>query len=118
MHIHSYWTVVGFAGQALFFGRFFVQWLASERRKTSVIPKAFWFLSLAGSAVLLAYAIHRRDQTAPHRLRLTARVGAQRVFGHDSDALQAERIVAPARFLQRRRDGLAVPCRRKVRPRR
>jgi len=57
----SVWLVVGFLGQALFFGRFFVQWLASERRKASVIPNAFWYLSLAGGAVLLSYAIHRRD---------------------------------------------------------
>ena len=59
--LNPLWLVVGFLGQALFFGRFFVQWLASERHKASVIPNAFWYLSLAGGAVLLAYAIHRRD---------------------------------------------------------
>jgi lipid-A-disaccharide synthase-like uncharacterized protein len=55
------WLGIGFFGQALFFGRFFVQWLASERRKASVIPRAFWFFSLGGGLVLLAYAIHRKD---------------------------------------------------------
>lgn len=55
------WTVVGFLGQALFFGRFFVQWIASERSKRSVVPRSFWYLSMAGGAVLLVYAIHRRD---------------------------------------------------------
>jgi lipid-A-disaccharide synthase-like uncharacterized protein len=25
------------------------------------VPRSFWYLSLAGGAVLLAYAIHRRD---------------------------------------------------------
>ncbi|MFQ5719534.1 MAG: lipid-A-disaccharide synthase N-terminal domain-containing protein [Acidobacteriota bacterium] len=55
------WLWIGFAGQALFFGRFFIQWLASERRKQSVIPTAFWFLSIGGGLVLLGYAIHRRD---------------------------------------------------------
>jgi lipid-A-disaccharide synthase-like uncharacterized protein len=58
---NPYWLAFGFFGQALFFGRFFVQWLASERRKESVIPPAFWFLSLAGGLVLLVYVIHRRD---------------------------------------------------------
>jgi lipid-A-disaccharide synthase-like uncharacterized protein len=38
-----------------------VQWIVSERRKASVIPLAFWWFSLAGGAVLLTYAIHRRD---------------------------------------------------------
>jgi len=55
------WLVIGFFGQALFFGRFFVQWLASERRKASVVPTAFWFFSMGGGLVLLAYAIHRKD---------------------------------------------------------
>lgn len=57
MHIDSIWTVVGFAGQALFFCRFFVQWLASERAKRSVIPQAFWYFSLGGGTVLLLYAV-------------------------------------------------------------
>lgn len=55
------WIAVGFFGQALFTGRFFVQWIASERRKASVIPRAFWFLSLGGGIVLLAYAMYRKD---------------------------------------------------------
>ena len=61
MDAKTVWIVIGFIGQALFFGRFFVQWIASERRKQSVIPRSFWYLSLAGGSVLLAYAIHRRD---------------------------------------------------------
>ena len=55
------WILIGFLGQALFFGRFFVQWIASERRKQSVIPAAFWYLSIGGGLVLLCYSIHRRD---------------------------------------------------------
>ena len=55
------WIVIGFLGQALFSARFFVQWLASERVKRSVIPTAFWYFSLAGGVTLLAYAIHRQD---------------------------------------------------------
>jgi len=58
---HTLWLVVGFCGQALFFGRFLVQWIASERQKASVIPPAFWYLSIAGGLVLLAYSIQRRD---------------------------------------------------------
>ena len=55
------WMMIGFIGQAFFFGRFFVQWLASERQKTSVVPTQFWYFSVVGGLVLLAYAIHRRD---------------------------------------------------------
>jgi lipid-A-disaccharide synthase-like uncharacterized protein len=55
------WTAIGFLGQGMFFSRFAVQWLVSERRGESHIPVAFWWLSLAGSLVTLAYALHRRD---------------------------------------------------------
>ncbi|SHF68503.1 Uncharacterized N-terminal domain of lipid-A-disaccharide synthase [Modicisalibacter ilicicola DSM 19980] len=55
------WLAIGFLGQALFSARFLVQWLASERAKRSIVPTAFWFLSLGGGATLLAYALYRRD---------------------------------------------------------
>jgi lipid-A-disaccharide synthase-like uncharacterized protein len=55
------WYAIGFSGQVLFSARFIVQWIASEVKKKSVIPVAFWFLSLGGSLVLLTYAIYRRD---------------------------------------------------------
>ncbi|AZC31204.1 lipid-A-disaccharide synthase N-terminal domain-containing protein [Pseudomonas chlororaphis] len=55
------WLVVGFAGQLVFTGRFALQWLYSEYKKRSLIPVGFWYLSLVGSALLLAYAIYRQD---------------------------------------------------------
>ncbi|HPM41787.1 MAG TPA: lipid-A-disaccharide synthase N-terminal domain-containing protein [bacterium] len=58
---NSVWVAVGFAGQALFGARFVWQWVKSERKKRVVVPMAFWYLSVAGGATLLAYAIHRRD---------------------------------------------------------
>jgi len=53
--------VIGFTGQAMFFMRFFVQWLYSEKHKRSLIPIAFWYFSLGGSSLLLIYAIIKRD---------------------------------------------------------
>ena len=55
------WLIVGCSGQLLFTARFVVQWLASERQQKSVVPVAFWWLSLLGGSVLLCYAISRRD---------------------------------------------------------
>ena len=55
------WIGVGFLGQAFFTSRFLVQWIISERRRESVIPIAFWWLSLLGGGTLLAYAIWRKD---------------------------------------------------------
>ena len=53
--------VIGFTGQAMFFMRFFVQWLYSEKHRRSLIPTAFWYFSLGGSALLLTYAIFKKD---------------------------------------------------------
>lgn len=57
----TYWLAIGFLGQGLFTARFLVQWMASEKRKASVVPVAFWWLSLGGGSALLAYAIYRED---------------------------------------------------------
>lgn len=55
------WFVLGFLGQTLFTGRFVVQLYASERAQASVNPVQFWYLSLSGSLLLLAYALHTGD---------------------------------------------------------
>lgn len=56
-----YWLAVGLLGNAAFASRFVLQWLASERAGRSVMPVAFWYLSILGSLVLLVYAIHLRS---------------------------------------------------------
>jgi lipid-A-disaccharide synthase-like uncharacterized protein len=55
------WVALGFAGQLLFAGRMVVQWLASERSNRSMVPDVFWWMSLGGSLMLLAYFIWRQD---------------------------------------------------------
>lgn len=57
----TYWLVIGFVGQALFGMRFLIQWIISEKRRESVIPLPFWYFSIAGSIILLSYAIHKQD---------------------------------------------------------
>jgi len=57
----SFWYSVGFIGQLLFTCRFMVQWIASERKQESVVPISFWWLSLSGNYLVLAYAIWKRD---------------------------------------------------------
>lgn len=61
MDSDTLWLIVGFVGQALFSGRFLVQWLASERQKKSVIPVMFWYFSILGGSTLLIYSIHKQD---------------------------------------------------------
>ena len=55
------WVAFGLAGQFFFFMRFFIQWIASERRRQSVVPLAFWYFSIGGGAALLVYACYKQD---------------------------------------------------------
>ena len=55
------WLCIGFFGQSLFFMRWLIQWLASERHNESRMPIAIWYMSLGGGMITLAYAIYRKD---------------------------------------------------------
>ncbi len=55
------WFAFGMVAQAVFFLRFVVQWIVSERRKRSTIPIAFWYLSLAGGLLTFVYACKKAD---------------------------------------------------------
>lgn len=55
------WLTIGLVGQSMFMMRFVVQWIHSERHQKSVIPVSFWYLSLAGGLVVLAYGFHKAE---------------------------------------------------------
>ncbi|MDU1911499.1 lipid-A-disaccharide synthase N-terminal domain-containing protein [Fusobacterium sp.] len=57
----DFFVVIGMIGQIFFSMRFIVQWIASEKIGKSVIPFSFWIFSLGGSALLLSYALYRKD---------------------------------------------------------
>ncbi|TSC69119.1 MAG: Lipid A biosynthesis-like [Parcubacteria group bacterium Gr01-1014_70] len=55
------WVLIGFAAQFIFFLRMLVQWISSERQRKSVIPIAYWYLSIVGNIMLFVYALHIKD---------------------------------------------------------
>jgi lipid-A-disaccharide synthase-like uncharacterized protein len=57
----NYLVILGFAAQFIFGARFLVQWIVSERRKQSVVPVSFWYLSISGGILLGLYFAFRRD---------------------------------------------------------
>jgi lipid-A-disaccharide synthase-like uncharacterized protein len=61
MTTETIWLGIGFLGQGLFFGRWLVQWIASERTAESRVPVSFWYMSLIGGLITLTYAIYRKD---------------------------------------------------------
>ncbi len=52
------WAAIGFLGQGVFGVRFLIQWLRSEQAGHSVVPIAFWYVSVAGGLISLSYALH------------------------------------------------------------
>jgi len=59
------WATVALIGQLVFGGRFVLQWIASEYKKRSHVPTAFWYISLIGSLTLLTYSIHIKNHYCP-----------------------------------------------------
>jgi lipid-A-disaccharide synthase-like uncharacterized protein len=57
----DFWLIFGLLAQLLFTARFVIQWIASEKLGKSVIPLAFWFLSVGGGTMLLIYGLVRRE---------------------------------------------------------
>ena len=55
------WATIALVGQVIFGGRFILQWIVSEYKKRSHVPTAFWFMSLAGSLILLSYSVHIKN---------------------------------------------------------
>lgn len=55
------WLAFGFGAQAIFMSRMLVQWIATERARSSVVPVSFWWLSLCGGLMLLTYFLRRGD---------------------------------------------------------
>lgn len=56
-----FWVAIGFAGQTLFFARMALQWVVSEKKRQSVVPESFWWLSLFGGLALFTYFAWRQD---------------------------------------------------------
>ncbi len=59
--VEFWWVIIGLGGQLMFTARFLVQWIASEKARRSVVPLAFWYFSIFGGMILLAYALYRKD---------------------------------------------------------
>ncbi len=89
MDTAAVWLAIGFLGQAVFASRFLVQWITSERQKRSVIPHAFWYLSLLGGATLLIYAIYRGDPVF-----IVGQVGGLFIYSRNLRLIARERQLA------------------------
>jgi lipid-A-disaccharide synthase len=70
-------VALGYLGQACFFARFFVQWLASERARRSIVPRSFWWLSLLGAGLVSVYATHQGSRLLLFGYLVSAAIAAR-----------------------------------------
>ena len=67
LHLHGLtitpWKLVGLVGTFLFTARWFVQFHATRKLKRVVMPMAFWYLSIVGSVMTLAYFIWGKNDS-------------------------------------------------------
>jgi lipid-A-disaccharide synthase-like uncharacterized protein len=87
------WIAVGFIGPLLFGSRFFVQLFRSEIEGKSVIPLAFWYLSIGGGLITLAYSVHLGQDGLPF---LVAQIGGLFVYARNLQLIHRERTRARA----------------------
>jgi lipid-A-disaccharide synthase-like uncharacterized protein len=59
--IEAWLLIFGLVAQSMFFMRFLVQWIVSERAKRSVVPEMFWYFSITGGILMFIYGILRED---------------------------------------------------------
>ena len=52
------WMLIGLLGQVIFFCRWVIQWIVSEKQSKSTIPTLFWWFSLCGGLITFVYAYH------------------------------------------------------------
>ncbi len=61
MHHPLFWHIIGFSGAILFAMRFWIQWYFAEKKKSTQLGATFWYLSLIGGCITLAYGYHIGD---------------------------------------------------------
>jgi len=57
------WKIVGYLGTFMFAGRWVIQFFATRAAGRLVMPRMFWYMSVAGSALLLSYFIFGKSDS-------------------------------------------------------
>lgn len=57
------WKLIGYLGVLLFTSRWFVQMYATKKLRRVHMPRAFWWLSIFGSLMLVSYFIFGKNDS-------------------------------------------------------
>jgi lipid-A-disaccharide synthase-like uncharacterized protein len=83
------WDYFAFFGNALFFSRFLIQWIASEKAGKPVAPQIFWWLSLGAAVIFTLYMWHEDEQALMFTFLATTLIYVRNLFltGKESKTL-------------------------------
>jgi lipid-A-disaccharide synthase-like uncharacterized protein len=87
------WLMIGMFGQLFFASRFFVQLFYSEKAKKSVMPVAFWWISIGGGLITLVYSIRLGQMGLPFFI---GQVGGLAVYVRNLMLIRREKARAKA----------------------
>ncbi|HEY4093775.1 MAG TPA: lipid-A-disaccharide synthase N-terminal domain-containing protein [Luteibacter sp.] len=77
------WKIIGLLGTLLFTARWFVQFYATKKNKRVTVPMSFWYLSVFGSVLTLAYFIWgKNDSVGIIQTAFPMLVSFYNVFSH------------------------------------
>jgi len=85
------WLMIGMFGQLFFASRFFVQLFYSEKAKKSVMPVAFWYISLGGGLITLVYSVRLGQMGLPF---FVGQIGGLVVYGRNLMLIHREKARA------------------------
>jgi len=57
------WKLVGYLGALMLTGRWFVPIIYSRVYRRPIVPRLFWYMSIAGSLLLLSYFIFGKNDS-------------------------------------------------------
>lgn len=87
------WLSIGMVGQVVFASRFFVQLFYSERAGKSVMPVAFWYISIVGGLITLFYSVRLGQMGLPF---FFGQVGGLAVYARNLMLIHKEKARARA----------------------
>lgn len=91
------WKLVGYCGVFMFSARWFVQMVASRRAGRPVVPILFWYMSMVGSLMCLAYFVFgKNDSVGILAYLFPSSVSAYNVYLELAHRRRSEELAAAA----------------------
>lgn len=88
------WKLIGYCGVLLFAGRWVPQMIASRKHKKPTMPAVFWYMSVAGSLLVLSYfTFGKNDSVGVLSNLFPALIALYNLYLHESHKARREKPI-------------------------